>query len=325
MLALTRDLGLNPDELVATFRDPPDTDDDDEDSDNLPSSASDVPLSRPGCLYLLCATIASNVFFHAPSTIPQLSIFPTFSSTISNLLREPSSGTIGTESPSLIDSLLFLGLYMQDVSKSKGELPQDDQLYTSTLQRLALLSANTPHAPLRYHAHLLASQLLHAHPNENVRLSYIKDTLQHCPYENLKASAVGWLKDEILASTKPLPTKSNSKPESEPSIFATPACIETLAPHLFPKPSHLSYETFVAHQPFFLAVLNFYYFLLMSDALRETLGAAVMRESGDWLADMEAQILDSEKAIEDGGLELQLLHQAVAMCRDKKMAVTSSR
>ncbi|KAL8919568.1 MAG: hypothetical protein Q9208_006685 [Pyrenodesmia sp. 3 TL-2023] len=323
MLALTRDLGLTPSELVETLQDPPDPDD--EDSDNLPSSALDVPLSRPGCLYLICATIASDVFFHAPSTISELSIFPIFSSITSNFLGEPSSGSIGTEAPSLVDSLLFLGLYIQDGTKSIGQLPQDDQLYTNTLQRLALLSANTPHTPLRYHAHLLASQLLHAHPNENVRLSYIKDTLQHCPYENLKASAVGWLKDEILASTHPPSTQSDSRPDSKPSIFATPACIETLAPHLFPTPSNLSYEAFVAHQPFFLAVLNFYYFLLASDALRETLGLAVIRESGEWLAEMEARVLDSEKNVEDGVVELQLLEQAVGMCRDKRVDVMGNR
>ncbi|KAL8903983.1 MAG: hypothetical protein Q9207_003562, partial [Kuettlingeria erythrocarpa] len=314
MLALARDLGLMPDGLVRTLEDPPDTDN--EDSDNLPSLASDVPLSRPGCLYLLCATIASNVFFRAPSNIHKLSVFPTFSSIISNLLGEPSSGSIGTESPSLIDSLLFLGVYIQDNNKQIGQIPEDDQYYTNTLQRLALLSANTPHAPLRYHAHLLASQLLHAHPNEEVRLSYIKDTLQHCPYENLKASAVGWLKDEILTATVSTPTESHTKPDAEPSIFATQACIETLAPHLFISP-RLGYDAFVAHQPLFLAVLNFYYFLLVSDALRETLGAAATRESGDWLDQMESRILDSEKAVEDGGLELALLAQTVDMCQEK--------
>lgn len=227
--------------------------------------------------------------------------------------------------PSLIDSILFLGLYIQDNNKSIGELPQDDQIYTDTLQRLALLSANTPHAPLRYHAHVLASQLLHAHPNENVRLSYIKDTLEHCPYENLKASAVGWLKDEILTSTKPPPPDPDPKRESKPSIFATPACIETLAPHLFPKPYNFSYEALVAHQAFFLAVLNFYYFLLTSDTLRETLGAAVIRESGDWLTEMESRILDCENNVEDGGVEIRLLEQTVGMCRDKFMDVMSNR
>ncbi len=300
-----------PDGLVRTLEDPADTDN--EDSDNLPSSASDVPLSRPGCLYLLCATIASNVFFHAPSTIPPLSVFPTFSSILSNLLGEPSSGSIGTESPSLIDSLLFLGIYIQDNNKPIGQIPEDDQYYTNALQRLALLSANTPHAPLRYHAHLLASQLLHAHPNEEVRLSYIKDTLQHCPYENLKASAVGWLKDEIIAATIPAPTESHSKPDSKPSIFATPACIETLAPHLFISPK-LDSDALIAHEPFFLAVLNFYYFLLVSDALRDTLGEAVLRESGDWLDQMKSRVLDSAKAAEDGGVELALLAQTVDMC-----------
>ncbi|KAL8649095.1 MAG: hypothetical protein Q9210_004602 [Variospora velana] len=279
MLALARDLHLTPDELVKTLTEPEDLSNDN--PNDLPSSASDVPLSRPGCLHLLCATIASNILFHAPSTIPNLSIFPTFSSLLSLLLGDPSSSTIGTDSTSLIDSLLFLGIH---TFKTSGitKAPEDDDndnendnTFTNTLQHLSLLSANTPSAPLRYHAHLLTSRLLHAHPNQNLRLSFIKDTLHHCPYENLKASAVGWLKDEILVANTEKGLKDKAEAET---IFTTSACVETLSLHLFQNSLAMSEDEFLAHQPFFLAVLNLCYFLLARPGLQDWIRSLGMGE-----------------------------------------------
>ncbi|KAI4167869.1 MAG: hypothetical protein LQ348_007596 [Seirophora lacunosa] len=322
MLALARDLHLTSDELVKTLAEPEDLSN--ENPDDLPSSASDVPLSRPGCLHLLCATIASNILFHAPSTIPALSVFPTFSSTLTNLLGDPSSGRIGTEPASLIDSLLFLGSHTFETS-SLPKQPLDDDTFTNTLQRLSLLSANTPSAPLRYHAHILTSRLLHAHPDQNLRLAFIKDTLQHCPYENLKASAVGWLKDETLAALATSNT-GNEQQESASaegegsSIFSTPACVETLSPHLFRDPLAMSDEEFRAHAPFFLAVLNFRYFLLLSSrkGLRDWI-----RGGGDdgWLADMEKRVqgIVGDKSGEGDGEDdgMALMEGVIGMCKGK--------
>ncbi|KAI4088960.1 MAG: hypothetical protein LQ344_005712 [Seirophora lacunosa] len=320
MLALARDLHLTPDELVKTLTEPEDLSN--ENPDDLPSSASDVPLSRPGCLHLLCATIASNILFHAPSTIPALSVFPTFSSTLTNLLGDPSSGRIGTEPASLIDSLLFLGSHTFETS-SLPKQPPDDDTFTNTLQRLSLLSANTPSAPLRYHAHILTSRLLHAHPDQNLRLAFIKDTLQHCPYENLKASAVGWLKDEILAALATSNT-GNEQQESASaeggSIFSTPACVETLSPHLFRDPLAMSDEEFRAHAPFFLAVLNFRYFLLLSS--RKGLRDWIRGEGDDgWLADMEERvqgIVENKSGEGDGEDDgMALMEGVIGMCKGK--------
>ena len=93
-------------------------------------------------------------------------------------------------------------------------------------------------------------------------MAYIKDTLQNCPYENLKASAVGWLKDEIIAA---------GRIESGKSIFAGPATLTTLAPFLVPNPYSLTHNNdftpFLAHQSFFLAVLNLIYLIFSSQTL----------------------------------------------------------
>ncbi|KAL8957457.1 MAG: hypothetical protein Q9183_006054, partial [Haloplaca sp. 2 TL-2023] len=196
MLALARDLSLSTTDYIHTITEPETPPNNDDDDDTLPSSPSEIPHSRLGCLYLLSATLASSSLFHAPSSLDilDLPLFPSYATILNNLLAASSS--IGTEAPALIDSLLFLGLHILD-TKGFGRPPQEDMVFTDTLRHLSLLSANTPSPTLRYHAHILTSRLLHAHPEGNVRLAFIKDTLEHCPYENLKGSAVGWLKEEI--------------------------------------------------------------------------------------------------------------------------------
>ncbi|KAL8724420.1 MAG: hypothetical protein Q9181_006829 [Wetmoreana brouardii] len=327
MLALARDLNLQPEELIRNVveSENPTT----EESDDLPSSASEVPHSRPGCLYLLCATIASNILFQAPLTITPLSIFPNFSSILSNLLSDTSSPNIGTESPPVIDSLLFLGSYILETI-GLGSPPEDGTTFTNTLQQLSLLSANTPIASLRHHAHILTSRLLHAHRNDQFLLSFIKDTLEHCPYENLKASAVGWLKEEILAANN-TPRSAMSEEANEPTkrnVFTTPTCIATLASYLFLSPRAMAAEEFGNHIPFFLAVLNLYYLLLSSEFterldLRGALEVAGFHDTGDWLDIMdetsskfkaEAEQEGEEEGIGEG---LVLMEGVVAMCREK--------
>lgn len=161
-----------------------------------------------------------------------------------------------------------------------------------TLQRLSLLSANTPSSTLRYQAHLLTSGLLHHHPDPAARMAFIKDTLENCPYETLKASAVGWLKDEILLSQQKLvpphasttdtpsdePIKATAHDEEE-DIFMSANTLPSLAPCLLLNPSTLieghsrdaAYGIFAHYQPFFLAVLNLLYLLLSSPTLFKTL------------------------------------------------------
>lgn len=182
--------------------------------------------------------------------------------------------SIGTEAEAIIDAVLCLGLMAYD-EQQVGQ-PQNDEDFNEYLQRLSLLSANTPSPVLRYHAHILTSSILHSHPSDLVRLTFIRDTLEHCPYENLKGSAVGWLKDEVLVANN----HQNENEQTEiPSVFATPVAIDTAAPYIFPDLSltlqqSLTPETWTALKlnfSFYLASLNFYYLLLSSRRIREVL------------------------------------------------------
>ncbi len=242
-----------------------------EEEEALPSTASDVPLSRTGSLYLLATMAASSALFDAPASLPLLRLVPDFAAIIATSLGNAATGSTGAEPEPLIDAVLFLGFLI--MSAGQGIPVDNDSMFNNILQRLSLLSANMPSPVLRYHTHLLTSTILHSHPSDHVRLSFIRDTLEHCPYENLKGSAVGWLKDEIIATDKI--NQNRKEGDAEMSIFATPEVLTTLAPFLFPDPNSLmegqsttdGYATFQAHQAFYLAVVNLLYLLVSSPSM----------------------------------------------------------
>ena len=217
---------------------------------------------------------ASSTLFDAPPSLPILSLVPDFAGILASSLGDSATGSTGTESEPLIDAVLFLAFLIINSQPNFPTGGDGDHVFTNILQRLSLLSANMPSPVLRYHAHLLTSTILHLNPSEHSRLAFIRDTLEHCPFENLKASAIGWLKDEILAAEQ-----SKTEPDGQESIFATPAAVTTLAPFIFLNPDKLmegqsitdSYATFHAHQPFYLAVLNLLYLLLSSPTLSSRL------------------------------------------------------
>ena len=270
--ALARDLELDSQELLHTIITPyPDSESIDQE-DTVPSSPQDIPLSRVGALYLFVAGKASAKLFESPAFVPEISIFPDHALIVQNYLGRENIASIGTEPDATIDAVLCLGLaaYDEDLVGQR----QSDEDFNQYLQRLSLISANTPSPSLRYHAHVLTSSVLHSHPSDLVRLTFIRDTLEHCPYENLKASAVGWLKDEILAAVN----HPNERTKS-PSVFATPVAIDTTAPYIFPDLSETlrqplipeSWAVLKLNFSFYLATLNLYYLLLSSQHIREAL------------------------------------------------------
>ncbi|KAF6231886.1 hypothetical protein HO173_009969 [Letharia columbiana] len=285
ILSLARDLKLGAEELLSTITKPDELDLDEE--QELPSSASDVPLSKTGSMFILATMAASSTLFDAPASLPSLSLVPDFAGILASSLGDSATGSTGAESEPLIDAVLFLGFLIIGSQPNVPAGADNDHVFNNVLQRLSLLSANMPSPVLRYHAHLLTSTILHLNPSEDSRLAFIRDTLEHCPFENLKASAIGWLKDEILAAEKA--ERSKDEPDAEDSIFATSAALNSLAPFIFPNPEKLmegqsitgSYATFQAHQPFYLAVLNLLYLLLSSTTLSSRLQMAEVAKQNE--------------------------------------------
>lgn len=285
--------------------------------DEPPVSAADIPLSRVGSLLLHTAR-QSSVYLHGsrPKEEPQpFAVFPDHHEILKHCLSSPASGTgtLGTEPYALIDGALALGLICLE-QDSIGE-PQSDEDFTTYLQLISLLSSNCPSPNLRGHAHYLTSTVLRSHPDDNVRLSFIRDTLEHCPFENLKVSAVGWIKGETIEANPPTPMPGHSAepPATPKSIFATPLALDSLAPFLFPAlsadiltpPVEEGYATFAANLSFYLSSLNLIYLLLCAKHLHNTLEIQDLWKDNDVAGSFLQPLRDASarfrKAMESGG------------------------
>lgn len=189
--------------------------------------------------------------------LPHLTIFPDHSELVKHFLGTDGPTTIGSEDEGIIDSILAIGLWLEDSSLFVAG-PLEDESFLQELQTLSLLSANTPSSTLRYSAHILTSSILHAHPVDRARLTFINDTLEECPYENLKGSAVGWLKEEFIMAHE----------RNAENIFSSPVALGSVQPYLFPDMTAIEgateaevWEELQLSFPFHMAVLNLLIFL----------------------------------------------------------------
>lgn len=255
MQALARDLGLSSCEILfdAIYAQPKEDDVEEE----HPSSPDDVPLSRVGSLFLVTCFVFSSVMFDTNIALPPLSIFPGHAKLVEQFIGTNGPANIGTEEASVIDSILAIGFWLEKSNKFVSG-PLEDEDFLQYLQTLSLISANSPSPTLRYGAHILLSNILHAHPVDRTRLTFIIDTLENCPYETLKASAVGWLKEELI-------TAQERKSEN---LFSSTISLASAQPYLFPDMSTLAqatdseaWEELRQTFPFHMAVLNFLYFV----------------------------------------------------------------
>lgn len=323
IVALTQDLGLNTEELVRTVLDVedekrgiPGTE------DEPPASAKDIPLSRTGALLLLAARTVKHELYASAKDDESTSfhIFPEHATILNNFVGTLGPQTVGLEPEALLDTILALAVIALE-KNNVGE-PKDDESFAQYLQTISLISANTPSPSLRGHAHYLTSTVLRSHPHDLVRLTFIRDTLEHCPYENLKASAVSWLKGETLEANSP---QAQSE-DAETNIFATPVALSTVSPYLWPDlTSHFSsvdtdiaeaWMQFRQELGFYVAALNFYYMLLQAEFLHEALGIKQLQLS-HYIEPLKkvAARLQSELNVADGGklqVEGETLEQAKA-------------
>ncbi|KAI9893548.1 MAG: hypothetical protein M1814_006344 [Vezdaea aestivalis] len=246
LVALARDLILDDDELLKTLTQPvvqiERTD------DGPPSSPSDIPLSEAGSLFLLACRIASSTLFGSSTTIPPLFIFPDHAAICFKFIGQAEAGgsnSIGSEPAGVIDAILAIGLHLVNTGKFGDPVYEGEEKFNQYLQDL-------------------------------VRLAFIRDTLEHCPFENLRGSAVEWFKTETLSPTTTPDTTD------DPSIFTTPVALDLLAPFLYPNLSEYGipltdealsnqWINFKANFSFYVAALNLLYLLLRSVSLRDSL------------------------------------------------------
>ena len=345
LLNLARDLDITDEQLLAggkVVEDAPIRDDDEE---SLPASADEIPLSKLGSILLYATRQVSSVlydgieprgpvFIHGTS----FNVFPDHQTLLKMCLASPDveTGNIGTGPEALIDSVLAMGLVCLE-RDSIGE-PTTEEDFNGYLQTSALLSSNCPSSNLRGHAHYLTSTVLRSQPDDRERLAFIRDTLENCPFENLRVSAVGWIKGETIEAN---PASSNTESETETdakSIFASPQALDSLTPFLFPSlqaeivtaPLQDAWTTFQTNLSFYLASLNFLYLLLTATHLRQNLDIPELWSNADVAGSFLQPLRDARarfaKELNQGGLsgeksdavdaELALLDQTIARVTD---------
>ncbi|KAF1945874.1 DUF1760-domain-containing protein [Clathrospora elynae] len=336
IVALTQDLGLKYNELLRTVMDVeqekrgvPGTE------DEPPTSAADIPLSRTGALILIAAQDVKQELYASAKhdETSSIAIFPEHATILSNFVGTLGPQTVGLEPEALLDTILAFGLIAVE-NNNVGE-PKDDESFAQYLQTISLISANTPSPSLRGHAHYLTTTVLRSHPHDLVRLTFIRDTLEHCPYENLKASAVSWLKGETLEANT---SGAQTDDDQETNIFATPVAISTVAPYLWPDLSKQyttdtkieeSWIQFRQELGFYVAALNFYYLLLRAGHLHDTLGIkdlhkthhiqtqyldVLKRAAGRFQKELAAgggALVEGEEALEQAKADVGLLEKVV--------------
>jgi hypothetical protein len=308
--------------LAAIYKSEEDSGGDSE--ENYPTSPNDIPLSRPGSLVLTASLIFASILFNSNTPPLKLSIFPDHAKLMGQFIGTSGPATIGNEKNCVLDAILAIGLWLEHNNEFVSG-PLEDEDYLQQLQSLSLLSANTPSPTLRYAAHSLTSAILHAHPVDRLRLTFISDTLEHCPYETLKASAVSWLKKEIM-------TAQGRKSEN---VFGTTLALAAAQPYLFPDTSALAEaneteleEELMQSFPFHMAVLNFIYLIsgkqfahvippgmiaVVEEIYLGPLKAAQARALAAQKGDHEADINHAHGFTFD----LQLLGDRLALCSTK--------
>jgi hypothetical protein len=298
LVALARDLGMERKDLLPAMENAdPGPSLVPESEDEFPKTATDIPLSKVGSLFMFAAANVATVLYSTPKPKDMFSIFPEHQKVLQNYIASSSDmgATIGTEPEAVLDAVLALAILAIEDDRV-GE-PADSEQFSQYLQYLSLISSNSPSPSIRYHAFYLASTILRSNPSDAERLAFIKDTLEHCPFDNLKVAAISWVKGETIEANPPTPLSSHGSQQQgsvqdvkhEASVFATPVALDSLAPYLFPDLTHdlttksitESWLVFQQSLHFYLASLNFYYLLLSAQHLHEPLAIGDLHSNND--------------------------------------------
>lgn len=146
-------------------------------------------------------------------------MFPDLARLFSNFVggfKTPDEVAFGQPQP-LLDSLLTLTVFSME--KSIGE-PSSETEFNNFILELTACTARQSYSTVRR----IPSTIAHSHPAEEVRFKLIRKVLEDDTLQTARDSAIGWLKEEILAS---------DQQASDSSIFQNPHYFSVLFPLLF--------------------------------------------------------------------------------------------
>ncbi|KAH7038294.1 uncharacterized protein B0I36DRAFT_381338 [Microdochium trichocladiopsis] len=234
LVALLSDLGLNkcPNDFVrsiyqhSTAVDPLAAFDDF-------SSPEDIQLSPGGVVCLIAYWLFASAVFQAHQPECELYIFPEHLALLERFLGQDAEAEI-TSAPGTADALLAIGVALEQKDRITE---QEEPSIMAYHHHLTLISVFHPDIAIRSAATNFAGVILHSDPDQQNRLEILEDLLENCMFASLKACALTWLKEEIIAATKEGPsgnTESTTSPPSSSSLFASPEVIDRLQYAIFP-------------------------------------------------------------------------------------------
>ena len=270
--------------------------------------------------------IFSSVAFKTKAAEPKISIYPDHA----NLVERYHD----TNQAPVVDALLTIGLYLENSDKFvSGNITDED--FLQHLEVLSLWSANNASKNLRYCAHVLTTAILHDHPVDSLRLEFISRTLKTPPKDTLfpevlKASAVNWLKEEIITAHQ----------RQAQDLFATETALLATKKYIFPDMSTLDemsgedlIDEILEKYPFHMAALNLLFLLtgehyahvlppdLMEDVAKDYLTPLrLAQERSSAILNPEDDSGDGAPSTEEGvirhgpAVALEMLGQQITVC-----------
>lgn len=217
-----------------------------------------VKLSTGGIWCLIGYWLFSSEIFDAGHDMIQMTMLPDHVRLLKRFLNDdvdPQAQITGNGGTA--EALLVMGLWLDNAKR----VLSDDTVASDFMEYhhlLTLISVFHPSLPARNAANSLAGLVLHADPDDRGRLKILEDLLENCIFSALQASAVTWLREELIIAQK---TKADS-------VFASPDAIESLQYLIFPDLSGLRekdaaalWDFWAQNHPYHLQVANFGLFL----------------------------------------------------------------
>jgi len=199
------------------------------------SSPDDVHLSPGGVVCLIAYWLFSSAVFHAHQPECEMHIFPEHLALLERFLGQDAEAEI-TSTPGTADALLAIGVALEQRNRI---VEQEEPSIMAYHHHLTLISVFHPDIAIRSAATNFAGVILHSDPDQQNRLEILEDLLENCMFASLKACALTWLKEEIIAATKDAATATpdegrGASTPSSASLFASPEVIDRLQYAIFP-------------------------------------------------------------------------------------------
>ncbi|ROT35971.1 DUF1760-domain-containing protein [Sodiomyces alkalinus F11] len=216
-----------------------------------------IALSTGGIWCLIGYWIFAREVFDADHDQIQMSMIPDLFNVLRRFIGEEDSEGQIRKNPGTAEALLVIGLWLDNAKRVAGGKAETAD-FMPYHHQLTLISVFHPSLSVRNVATTLAGIVLHSDPDPQDRLKILEDLLENCVFSALQASAVSWLREEMLVARE---TKASNP-------FSSKEVINVLQHLLFPDLTQLNeeavsevWEFWAQNHPYHLQVASFAYLL----------------------------------------------------------------